>query len=455
MAAGPGRILPVFRRAPSWNDMSAKCRGAGDSAILIESEENDMMKMKQFLQPHLRTRWYGSSIAALSMLVAAVIAMPAQSQTFNTLFSFTDHGDGAFPAVGVIRDAKGNLYGATYAGGIDNCSFGCGVVFKVDRAGNVGILYSFTGTGGDGESPDASLIEDRSGNLYGTTVFGGTAGYGTVFKVENNGKETVLYSFTGSQQDGKFPYAGLLRDAKGDLYGTNIYSGNTSCNDGGGPGCGTVYKVGKIGKETVLYRFTGVGGDGSFPLAGLVQDASGNLYGTTWGGGSGFGTVYKLDKKGKETVLYAFSGGADGGFPYYGQLVIDSQGNLYGATPYGGSSNCSGGCGVVYKVDRKGNQTVLYTFTNSNGDGANPFTGLLRDAAGNLYGVTFHGGEFNDGTLFKVDSTGAETILHTFEGTDGAEPHGAVVRDAKGNLYGTAQSGGEFDFGTVFKLTPR
>jgi len=393
---------------------------------------------------------------ALAILFGAALLVPAASaQTFTTLFTF-DLGDGAFPGVGLIRDAKGNLYGTTYAGGVDNCFFGCGLVFKVDTSGNETVLYAFTGSRGDGETPDASLVMDESGTLYGTTVDGGASSHGTVFKVNKSGKETVLYSFTGSGRDGKYPFAGLLRDAYGNLYGTNIYSGNTSCNDGAGPGCGTVFKVDNTGKETVLYNFTGINGDGSYPIAGLVQDKSGTMYGTTYGGGdSGRGTVFKLTKSGKESVLYSFSGGADGGFPEYGYLALDSKGNLYGTTSTGGSgAGCSGGCGVVFKVDKAGKETVLYSFAGENGDGANPYAGVVLDSAGNLYGTTFRGGQSVFGTVFKLDKTGKETVLHSFDDTDGANPHGDLVLDGKGNLYGAAQSGGEFDFGTVFKLKP-
>lgn len=157
-------------------------------------------------------------------------------------------------------------------------------------------------------------------------------------------------------------------------------------------------------------------------------------------------------------MLYAFGGGADGAFPQLTTLVLDSEGNLYGTTPIGGTGkDCSGGCGVVFKVDQAGHETVLYSFignNDNNEDGANPYAGLFRDAAGNLYGTTLRGGTFSDGTIFKVDSAGAETVLHAFDSSDGALPHAAVLRDAKGNLYGTTSDGGEFDFGTVFKLTP-
>jgi|SRR5450755_1662252 uncharacterized repeat protein (TIGR03803 family) len=188
------------------------------------------------------------------------------------------------------------------------------------------VLYSFTGSP-DGAFPTGG-VPDANGDLYGTTYYGGASGYGTVFKVGPTGKETVLHSFTGGG-DGAYPFAGLVRDAQSNLYGTTYYGG--SCN------CGTVFKLDATGKETVLYRFTG-SPDGSYSESGLLLDAPGNLYGTTPdGGASGYGTVFKVDPTGKETVVYSFTGGGDGGNPT-AALARDPQGNLYGTTRNGGTS---------------------------------------------------------------------------------------------------------------------
>src|SRR5450631_362725 len=194
----------------------------------------------------------------------------------------------------------------------------------------------------------------------------------------------VLYTFTGGA-DGANPSAGgsdagLIRDEDGNLYGTTPGGGDLSSAYCGSYGCGVVFKVDRLGKETVLHAFTGPP-DGAEPLAGLVRDEEGNLYGTTLGGGSaGFpvGTVFKLDRAGKETVLYSFTGvGADGSGPYAG-VIRDEEGNLYGTTiGGGGSSACSGGCGVVFKVDRVGKETTLHAFTGPP-DGAGPLAGLVR-----------------------------------------------------------------------------
>jgi uncharacterized repeat protein (TIGR03803 family) len=235
------------------------------------------------------------------------------------------------------------------------------------------------------------VIRDSVGNLYGTTGGGGTFGFGTVFKLDTSGKETVLYSFTGGA-DGEFPEAGLVRDVAGNLYSTTIFGGTSgNCNGG----CGTVFKLDTTGKETVLYSFRN--GDGAYPNS-VIRDSAGNLYGTTYGGGppsfcfgSGCGVVFKVDTTGKETVLYTFTGGADGANPYAG-LVRDAKGNLYGTTSYGGDmAACKGGCGVVFKLDKTGKETVLHRFMGA--DGASPYAGLVRDAKGNIYGTTFTGGD--------------------------------------------------------------
>jgi uncharacterized repeat protein (TIGR03803 family) len=292
------------------------------------------------------------------------------------------------------------------------------------------------------------LIQDAAGNLYGTTCFAGQAG-GTVFKVDASGNETVLYSFAGGA-DGACPVGGLVQDPSGNLYGTTIFGGDC---------CGTVFKLDPTGKETVLHIFTG-GGDGLTPYAGLVRDQAGNLYGTTYIGGDspncvpgGCGTVFKLDASGKETVLYSFTDGADGAFPY-AALILDAEGNLYGTTYGGGSMSCYLGCGTVFKLDTNGTETVLHCFTGGE-DGEYPEGGLIRDPAGNLYGTTYGGGIYGLGTVFELDTSGTETVLHTFTGKlDGGYSSAGVIRDSRGNFYGTTQFGGAYGHGAVFGLRP-
>jgi uncharacterized repeat protein (TIGR03803 family) len=403
-----------------------------------------------------------------------------QSPTYTVLYTFKGGTDGAVPiTAGLIRDAAGNLYGTTSSGGDDpSCSTdgvaGCGVVFKLAPSGEETVLHAFTG-GADGGVVVAGVIRDNEGNLYGSTVFGGsgTLPAGTVFKLDSTGQETVLHSFCSSSNctDGNGPSAGVIRDNEGNLYGTTG-AGGEFCLEYGG--CGVVFKLDASGKETVLYNFcpNGYGNctDGSFPSAGLVQDAAGNLYGTTGSGGAnGDGTVFRVGPTGTETVLYSFAGGADGASPFAG-LVRDEAGNLYGTTTGGGPS----GWGTVFKVDPAGNETVLYSFTGGT-DGGLSEAGLIRDEAGNLYGTTLFGGLASPpcssacGVVFKLDTAGTETALYSFAyGADGEFPSSSLIQDAEGNLYGNTQYGGNTSrfggntscnptdgCGVVFKLATR
>lgn len=380
-------------------------------------------------------------------LAPTIFATPsAQAQTHNVLYSFAGGTDGATPNAGLVLDDAGNLYGTTKTGGVSNL----GTIFKLDTDGNETLLHSFTG-GADGATPNAGLILDPAGNLYGTTYEGGASNFGTVFKLDTAGTETVLLSFTGGA-DGASPYAGLVLDGAGNLYGTTA--------GGGASNSGTVFKLDAAGTQTVLYSFTG-GADGRFPYAGLVLDAAGNVYGTTSEGGVngapcladyflGCGMVFKLGSTGTETVLYTFTGGADGRNPLAG-LVLDASGNLYGTGVAGGPSDQ----GVVFKLDTAGNETVLYGFTASN-DGHYPESTLIFDHADNLYGTTTSGGASGFGTMFELDTTGKETLLYSFTGgADGATPYaGLTLDDNTGILYGTTSAGGASNFGTVFEITP-
>jgi uncharacterized repeat protein (TIGR03803 family) len=358
------------------------------------------------------------------------------------LHSFTGGADGANPAAGVIADSAGNLYGTTLYGGAAPANKGSGVVYKLNPSGQETVLYTFSG-GADGKWPFAGVIRDSTGNLYGTTSEGGADDGGVVYELDLSGQETVLYSFTGASGSG--PNAGVIRDAAGNLYGTTVY---------GGTGSGVVYKLNTSGQETVLYTFTG-GADGMWPSAGVIQDSAGNLYGTTQGGGStGYGVVYKLDPAGRETVLYSFKGGTDGGSPFAG-VIRDPAGNLYGTTLYGGIGvPCDGGCGVVFKLDTSSHETALYAFTGYD-DGGAPDAGVIEDSAGNLYGTASTGNLANYGVVYKLDSAGQQSVLYAFPfGTDGENPEGGVIRDSAGNIYGTTYQGGTGGAGTVFKLDP-
>jgi uncharacterized repeat protein (TIGR03803 family) len=371
------------------------------------------------------------------LVVATPLPEPQVQRTFTLLHSFQGGTDGAQPQADLIRDADGNFYGTTEGGG----PLKCGTVFKLDTTGAETLLYTFTGKPTDGSLPMASLLRDPAGNLYGTTFYGGASDFGTAFKLDANGVETILHTFSGGT-DGANPGAGLVRDGGGNLYGTTFYGGEF--------GFGTVYKLDRNGVETVLHSFTGSPTDGQEPTAGLIGDGAGNFYGTTITGGVfNFGTVYKINATGKETVLYSFTGEPDAKFPWAG-LVRDAAGNLYGTTLYGGASDL----GTVYKLDTSGTEAVVHSFTG-HPDGRLPYARLLPDLAGNLYGTASQGGASRYGTAFKLDTVGKFTVLHSFAfgATDGTTPMGGLIRDPAGNLYGTTLQGGAFGVGTVFKLS--
>jgi uncharacterized repeat protein (TIGR03803 family) len=358
------------------------------------------------------------------------------------LYSFKGGADGGSPYAGVTRDSHGNLYGTTSFGGMGGgpCDAGCGVVYKVDTAGRETVLYTFPNDGKEGYFPDAGVIEDPAGNLYGTASAGGPTNIGVVYRLDSAGQQTVLYNFPNGT-DGASPQAGVTRDLAGNFFGTT-YLGGTA-------GAGTVFKIDTSGHETVLHNFTG-GADGGYPQSRVILDSSGNIYGAARGGaqgGPGAGLVYKLDPAGQETVLYAFTGGADGRNPL-GSLIFDSEGSLYGTTYGGGAADA----GVVFKLDLAGQETVLYSFTPG-ADGHYPAAGVILDSTGNLYGTTYAGGAANAGVVYKVDSTGQETVLYSFTGgLDGGHPYAGVILDSNGNLYGTASQGGAWRKGVVYKV---
>jgi uncharacterized repeat protein (TIGR03803 family) len=313
--------------------------------------------------------------------------------------------DGWEPLAGVFRDSAGNLFGTTASGGkVTNAcggppGGGCGVVFKLDASGRETVVYRFIGSP-DGYVPEALLVEDADANLYGTTDFGGTSndgGGGTAFKVSQAGREVWLHSF-GTLPDGGSPGPGLILRPDGKLYGAAAAGGNS--------GGGIVFRISTRGKESIVYNFPG-GSYGRGPSSILTADSAGNLYGTSPGGGSncgidGCGTVFELSPGSggwTQKTLYVFcqlSQCADGERPLSGPLVIDGAGNIYGTTYFGGAyRNCNGdACGVVFKLDATGKETVLHSFTGG-ADGANPWAGLTMDSTGNLYGTTEVGGDLN------------------------------------------------------------
>ncbi len=379
-----------------------------------------------------------------NLLVTACVAtsalMAPATAKEKTLYAFTNGTDGAYPFAGLVSDQKGNLYGAASSGGAG----GQGTIFRIAPDGTFAVLYSFAG-GNDGASPLAAPILDGKGNLYGVTEQGGGAcNCGAVYKLTPKGQETVLHGFTG-QPDGFDPFAPLAMDKHGNLYGTTL---------DGGTYYGAVYEVAASGAESILYAFAG-DADGDSPYPGVAPEKHGNLLGSTsFGGTHGFGTVFQLAPGGTKTVLYNFAGSSDAASPSSTPLR-DAKGDIYGLTRFGGGS-CN--CGALYKLDRKGAETLPHSFAGGT-DGFSPGYGLTSDASGDLYGVTTEGGTTNCdgygcGTVFEVTAAGKETIRYAFQGAaDGSTPYYAPILDAKGDLFGTAEYDGADGFGTVYEVT--
>jgi uncharacterized repeat protein (TIGR03803 family) len=376
----------------------------------------------------------------------------------TVLHNFGVGTDGQRPLVAVIFDHAGNLYGTTYAGG----NYSLGTVFEMTPNGSGGwtttVLHSF-GSGTDGTHPWARLVFDAAGNLYGTTYQGGSRGFGTVFEMSPDGHggwtERVLHNFGISGTDGQNPYAALIFDGSGNLYSTTY--------NGGSHSFGTVFEMSPNGSggwtERVLHNFGASSLDGQNPWSGVVFDTSGNLFGT--GGSRAQGTVFEMTNSGgtwSEKVIHNFGSGYDGEAPERESLISDGMGNFYGTTFYGGGYNK----GTAYKIAPNGSggwtETILHSFGRGF-DGENPYSGLIFDGSGNLYGTTGFGGSNAKGTVYEISPNGSggwtETILHNFgSGADGNEPIGGVVFDGAGNLYGTTYNGGSHTWGTVYEITP-
>jgi uncharacterized repeat protein (TIGR03803 family) len=336
--------------------------------------------------------------------------------TEKKLHDFGDGTDGMLPVGGLIFDQKGNLYGTTEFGG----SHSAGTVFELSPNGSGGwterVLHNFNFNGSDGGAPTSGLIFDAVGNLYGTTTAGGTAGgWGTVFEMSPNGSggwtEKKLHNF-GNGTDGQYPYAGVIFDQDGNLYGTTLYGGNYPCD---GYGCGTVFELTPNGSggwtEKKIHNFRAT--DGERPFAGVILDQNGNLYGTAeFGGSHSAGTAFELTPNGSggwtEKKLHNFGNGSDGQWPVAG-LIFDQNGNLYGTTLRGGRySSCqylTDGCGTVFELTPNGSGGWMENRIHSFGkgtDGQYPQGGLIFDVAGNLYGTTEYGGDYQNGTVFEI-----------------------------------------------------
>lgn len=411
-----------------------------------------------------------SAIISIGLLcvLALVTPQPAQAQTFSVIRTFTNGADGANPQAGLNIDAAGNLYGTAERGGI-----GYGTVFKLARRNSQWLftpLYNFAG-GFDGAEPSGRVTIGPDGALYGTTLGGGyggsCGGCGTVFSLRPpatpcltalcSWAKTSIYRFLGYPSDGQAPQGDLIFDPAGKLYGITF--------QGGSAGYGTVYQLTKTNgnwTEDILQSFTG-DGSGAYPLSGVILDSAGNLYGTMLTTSGSGGQIYDLTPAGSgwtKNDLYDFQDGSDGARPEAG-LIFDHSGNLYGAAAGGGA----GGGGTAFELAHSNGSwhfDLLYSFVGSPGYGG-PAASLIMDSAGNLYGTTLGDGVYGYGSVFKLTHQGGGwtyTSLHDFTGeSDGASPYSSLVFDSSGNLYGTTAYGGsgincQSGCGVVFEITP-
>lgn len=408
-------------------------------------------------------------IVSLGMIAAAILSLglPAAAQQEGVLHSFQKNGkDAAYPRAGVIFDKAGNLYGTSSLGG----TYDGGTVYELEPKAGGGwgdtILYSFQPKMKYGADLISGVVFDNAGDLYGTTYSGGEHNYGRVFELVpragGSWAETMVHLFNENGTDGFGPLGGVIVDSAGNLYGTTVYGGTGTCFS---IGCGTVYELSPRSNghwsEKILYNFANNGTDGVNPYAGVVFDSAGNLYGTTYSGGANNqGTLFELspqaDGSWTETIVHSFGSGTDYGFP---EGLIYVGGNLYGTTASGGTGN-----GIVFEFTPTAgggwSEQILYSFTRGDaGNDPDMPGGIVLDAAGNIYG-TSEGGSGLNGTVFELISQSggswALNLLYEFNnlGTTGAQPIGSPVLDAQGNLYGTTAYGGSEDAGAVFEVKP-
>lgn len=389
------------------------------------------------------------------------IAISASAQTFTSLIDF-DVTNGGSPQSSLAQGPDGNLYGVTTYGGTSQtqCPAGCGTVFKITPTGILTTIYSFCSQSActDGQFP-TGLIIGPGGNLYGTTVAGGSTALGTVFKLTPSGELTTLHAFCpgGNEfcSDGYDPQTVLVVGTNGNFYGTTA--------SGGSQRVGTIFEITPSGVLTPIHNFCSLPNcsDGTFPGA-LVVAADGNLYGTTLSNNRDktFGSAFRVTPTGSFTLLHRFCsepGCADGANPR-GGLTLAPNGNFYGTTSHGGAneSSCIQGCGTLFEITRTGQLTTLYNFCSQGNcsDGQGPFAAPVLDAKGNVYGTTYYGGgnlecTLGCGTAYKITSTGQFTSLYSFCSqsgcSDGAVPFAGLFLATDGSLYGTTQYGGTDD----------
>lgn len=447
-ATGTGAHGRIFRLTPggepitlaTFTGNSGLNRGRNPSAVMVRGSDGN---------------FYGTTLEGGTNNYGTVFKTTPEG-TLTTLVDFSGNGvsnKGASPQAGLVQGSDGNFYGTTERGGMNDL----GTVFKVTPAGELTTLVEFTGNGASnkGARPYGGLVPGSNGKFYGTTANGGTNDLGTVFKMTPGGVLTTLVSFTGNgtANKGSNPRAGLVQGSDGNFYGTTLYGGTNNY--------GTVFRVAPEGGVATLVNFTGNGGpnQGSYPVAALVQGSDGSFYGTTGAGGTNdYGTIFRMTPGGALTTLASFTGNgvsSKGSSPRAG-LVQGGDGTFYGTTYSGGANRI----GTVFQMTPGGELTTLVDFTGNGASnkGREPLAGLVRGSDGNFYGTTSAGGIYNSGTVFKMKPGSELTTLVNFNyngvSNKGLYPYAELIQGSNGNFYGTTANGGANDLGTVFTMTP-
>ena len=390
------------------------------------------------LQTSALARWRHCFLVIGTVLAAAI---PAFGQNYVVIHNFGASNDGSKPYAEVTIDKQGNLYGTTLDGG----PLLAGTIWKISASGKYQLLHIFSnGQDLNGSYPKAGVTVDSSGNLFGLAGGGGSTGGGFLWKITSDGIFHEIQDF-GIQNDGKGPSASLVFDKKGNIFGTNTWPGPNVA-------FGNIWELTPAGQFLNLHSF-GTGTDGQAPFAGVTLDSAGNMYGTTYQGGSqNVGTVWEITAAGNYVVLHEFGVGGDGALPI-GGVTVDNSGNLFGTAS--ATTTSGSGPGVVWEISSTLGYQVIHAF-GSSGDGSLPNGGVTLDSSGNLYGTASQGGGTGGGVIWTLTTDGQYSILHTFgSGNDGVMPLSSVTFDAAGNMFGTAFHGGTFGptYGVVWELT--
>lgn len=388
-------------------------------------------------------------VGAIALILATCAAGAAAPKTktksnvtFTTLYNFTDSStDGAYTYGQPVLTKAGNIVGTACGGGAN----GDGTVWSLNSSGTLTVLHSFDGT--DGQCPYTGVtLQPSKNNMFGTTAYGGSASFGTVWSIDSSGTYSTLYNFGSQSGDPEYIYSDVVLDPKGNVYGTS--------EEGGADGFGAVWELSSTGTVTVLHSCADSSSDCGFPfLSNLHRDAAGDLFGVAEEGGSGgCGVLFEQSAGGTFTVLHSFNCGSDGTFPTGG--VLEYKGNLYGTAFEGGAN----GYGTVWQYNISSSTfTVLHSFDYT--DGGYPEGGVACQqgkktvCAGNLFGTTEEGGTSGYGTVWEINSSGTFTSLNSFDNTHGAYPLSRPFVTKAGNVYGTTYFGGSAGYGTVYEIT--